>query len=106
MPKQNIARGVVLASIALAFALTALTRLPIGSFSAVGPGLFPLMVSGALLLISSIIIARSLLTESAALYFNVKNIAIIMLGLIGFVILSKVLTMLAGIVWLVFIEPT
>jgi hypothetical protein len=103
MPKQNISRGIVLACIALGFALTAL-RLPIGGFSQVGPGLFPLMISGALLLISLMIIAQSLRVESPALHFDVKNIAVIILSLCGFVVLSKVLSMLAGIVWLVFVS--
>ena len=102
MPKQNLSRGVVLACIALAYGLNAL-RLPIGEFSQVGPGLFPLLVSGFLLVLALLIIAQSFFVESPTLYFNLKNVAIITVSLSGFVVLSKVLSLLAGIAWLVFV---
>jgi len=102
MPNQNISRGVVLAFIAAAYALTAL-RLPIGDFSQVGPGLFPLLVSGLLLVVALLIIAQSFFAGSPPLYLNFKNIAVIMVSLGGFAVLSKFLDMLAGIVWLVFV---
>jgi hypothetical protein len=102
MPKQNLSRGVVLACISLAYGLNAL-RLPIGDLAQTGPGLFPLIVSGFLLVLALLIIAQSFFFDSPALYFNFKNIAIIMVSLSGFVVLSKVLTLLAGIAWLVFV---
>jgi len=102
MPKQSFSRGVVLACVSLAYGLNAL-RLPIGDFSQVGPGLFPLLVSGLLLFLALLIIAQSFFVESPSLYFNLKNIAVIMVSLGGFVALSKALSMLAGIAWLVFV---
>jgi len=102
MPNQNISRGVVLAFIALAYALSAL-RLPIGDFSQVGPGLFPLLVSGLLLVIALLIIAQSFLAGSPTPYLNLKNIAVIMVSLGGFAVLSKGLDVLAGIIWLVLV---
>ena len=102
MPNQNISRGIVLALIALAYALSAL-RLPIGDFSQVGPGLFPLLVSGLLLVIALLIIAQSFLAGSPTLYLNLKNITVIMVSLGGFAVLSKVPDMLVGIIWLVFV---
>jgi hypothetical protein len=102
MPKQNLSQGVVLACIALIYGFNAM-RLPIGDFSQVGPGLFPLLVSGFLLILALLIVGQSMFVDSPALYFNFKNIAIIMVSLCGFVVLSKVLTLLAGIAWLVFV---
>jgi hypothetical protein len=102
MPKQNLSRGFMLACISLAYGLNALS-LPIGDFAQVGPGLFPLLVSGFLLVLSLLITAQSLFVDSPPLYFNVKNIAVIMVSLSGFVVLSKMLSVLAGIAWLVFV---
>lgn len=102
MPNQNLARGVILAGIALAFGLSAL-RLPIGQLSHSGAGLFPLIVSSLLLCLALIIIVRSFIDVPAPLYLNYRSIAVIMLGLAGFVIASKLLNMTVGIVWLVFV---
>jgi Tripartite tricarboxylate transporter TctB family len=102
MPKQNLSRGVVLAAIALAFGLYAL-RLPIGEFSQVGPGLFPLLVSGFLLVLALLIIAQSFYADAPPLHFNFKNIGVVTVSLTGFVVLSKFVNLLAGIVWLVFV---
>ena len=102
MPKQNLSRGIVLACVSLAYGLNAL-RLTIGDFSQVGPGLFPLLVSGLLFFLALLIIAQSYFVDSQPLYFNLRNIGIIIVSLGGFVVLSKLLSMLAGIVWLVFV---
>ena len=102
MPNQSLSRGLVLAGIALAFGLGAL-RLPIGQLSHSGAGLFPLMVSGLLLILALIMMARSFVLASAPLSLNVKNIAVILLGLAGFVLCSKLLNAAVGIVWLVFV---
>ena len=102
MPGESLARGVVLAMVALVFGIAAL-RLPIGQFSRFGAGLFPLLVSGFLLFIALIIIARSLFTTSPPLNLNLKNIAVVLLALVGFVMLTRLVDMAAGIVWLVFV---
>lgn len=101
MLNQSLARGVALAGIALAFGAGAL-RLPIGSLSHSGAGLFPLMVSGLLLVLAMIVIVKSFLTEPVALYVNVKNISLILLGLAGFVAFAKFTNTALAIVWLVF----
>jgi hypothetical protein len=94
-------RGVFLIAIALAFGLQAL-RYPIGQFSRAGAGLFPLMVSGLLLVIGLITAVRSRFEERVALHFNLKNIAIILTSLCGFALISAYLDMIAGIVFMVF----
>jgi len=53
-------------AIALAFGLTAL-RYPIGDFSRAGPGLFPAMISGMLLVIGVATVVRSFLVEGVPL---------------------------------------
>ena len=84
MNDRNLVRGLFLVAIALAFGLRSL-RYPIGSFSRAGPGLFPLMVSGLLLLIG-VDHRRCARASSSAvpLDFNFKNIAIILASLCGF----------------------
>lgn len=99
---QNYARGVVLAAIALFFAGTAL-RYPIGNLSHSGPGLFPLLISAPLLVIALLMIAQARLVAPVPLDFNVKNIAMIMLGLTSFVLGSKFVNGATGIVLMVFI---
>jgi hypothetical protein len=102
MPSQTLARGMALATIAVLFGVSAL-RLPIGQFSRPGAGLFPLIVSSLLLFLALVIIARSFLAASAALNVNLKNIAVVLLGLAGFAIFSRLVGMALGIVWLVFV---
>jgi hypothetical protein len=101
MNDQNLVRGVFLIAIALAFGLQSL-RYPIGQFSRAGPGLFPLSVSCLLFLIGLITVVRSRMVERIPLNFNFKNIAVILLSLCGFAVISEYLNMIAGIVFMVF----
>lgn len=99
---QNLARGLFLAAVSLAFGLGAL-QLNIGELSHAGAGLFPLMVSGLLFLIAIATIVRSRLVEPEPLSFNPKNIGLILLGLCGFAVVSELVNMTAGIVFMVFV---
>src|SRR6266850_322567 len=101
MNDRNLARGLFLVAISLIFGLQAL-RYPIGQFSRAGAGLFPLMVSGLLFLIALITVVRSRFVEPVHLNFNVKNIALILLSLCGFAVISEHLNMIAGIAFMVF----
>jgi len=73
-----------------------------GHFERAGPGLFPLMVSSFLLLIGVSAVVRSFFIDKKPLYFNVKNIAIILLSLVGFAVGSLYLNMIVGTLFLVF----
>ncbi len=88
-------------AIALTFGLTAL-RYPIGDLSRAGPGLFPALVSGMLLVIGISAVVRALVVEPQPLDFNFKNIALILGSLCGFALISMHLNMIAGIVFMVF----
>jgi tripartite tricarboxylate transporter TctB family protein len=101
MNDQNLVRGLVLIAISLVFGLSAL-RYPLGDFSRAGPGLFPLMVSSLLLLIGVVTVIKSRFVKAVPLGFNLKNIAIILLSLCGFALISKYVNMIAGIVFMVF----
>jgi hypothetical protein len=101
MNDRNSVRGFVLIAVSLAFGLQAL-RYPIGEFSRAGPGLFPLMVSGLLLLIGVITVVRSHFVERVRLDFQIKNIAIILASLCGFALISEFLNMTVGIAFMVF----
>ena len=102
MNDRNLVRGLFLAAVSLAFGLGAL-RYPIGDFSHAGPGLFPLLVSCLLFVIAVITIVCSRFVERVPLNFNLKNIALILLGLCGFALISRMLDMMAGIVFMVFV---
>ena len=102
MNDRNLVRGLFLVAISLAFGLAAM-RYPIGEFSRAGPGLFPLMVSGLLLLIGLITVVRSRFVERVQMEFNPKNIFIILASLCGFAVISEFVNMIAGIVFMVFV---
>ena len=102
MNDRNLARGLFLAAVSLAFGLGAL-RYPIGDFANAGAGLFPLMVSSLLFVIAVVTIVRARLVQPEPLDFNVKNIALILASLCGFALVSKLLNMTAGIVFMVFV---
>ena len=101
MNNQNLIRGLFLMAISLLFGLGALNY-NIGQFSRSGPGLFPLMVSCLLFLIGLASVVRARIVTPIPLDYNVKNIAIILLSLCGFVLFSKYLNMVLGITFMVF----
>ena len=97
MINQNIGRGLLVAAVALLFLVQA-PRYTIGGLSRPGPGLFPVLVAGVLLLIAVIIIARSYFLEAAPFDFRFRNIALIATALISFALISQFVNMLAGII--------
>ncbi|MEI6600055.1 MAG: tripartite tricarboxylate transporter TctB family protein [Comamonadaceae bacterium] len=101
MNNTNLVRGLVLMAIALVFGLGSLNY-QIGHFSRSGPGLFPIMVSSMLFLIGAVSVVRSRFVKPVPLNYNMKNIALVLMGLCGFALLSQHVNMIAGIVFLVF----
>lgn len=101
MNNRNFVRGLCLIAVALLFGLVALNY-KIGDLSRSGPGLFPLVVSCFLLLIGLLTVVRSHFVEPVALDYNVKNIALILLSLVGFAVISQHANMILGIIFLVF----
>jgi hypothetical protein len=88
-------------AISLAFGLEGL-RYPIGDFARAGPGLFPVLVSSLLFLIALATVIRSRLVERVHLELNLKNIGIVLGSLCGFAVISMVVNMILGIVFMVF----
>ena len=101
MNDRNLVRGVVLIAISLGFALPAL-RYPIGDFTHAGAGLFPLLVSGLLLLIGVITVVRSRFVAPLPLEFQFRNITIILTSLCGLALISLFINMTVGIAFMVF----
>ncbi|HEV6967005.1 MULTISPECIES: tripartite tricarboxylate transporter TctB family protein [Roseateles] len=103
MNDRNLVRGLLLAAIALGFGLGAL-RYSVGSFAHAGPGLFPLLVSGLLMLVAVATIVRSRFVKPVPLGFNLRNIGLLLLALCSFALVTEWLhTMIAGVVVMVFI---
>jgi hypothetical protein len=96
MINQNVGRGLLLAVVALFFLLQA-PNYSIGSLSRPGPGLFPVMVAGTLLVISVTIVVRSRFIGAVAFDFRIRNIALIAASLVSFALVSEYVNMLAGI---------
>ena len=101
MNDRNLVRGLFLMAISLVFGLGSL-RYSIGQFSNPGPGLFPLLVSCLLFLIGLLTVVRSRFIKPVHLDFNLKNIALILLSLCGFAVISEHLNMITGIAFMVF----
>ena len=102
MPRKNLARALFLVAVALFFGATA-SRYPIGTLAHAGPGLFPLLVSGLLLIIAIGMLAQSVFTPAPPLYVNARNITLIMLSLGGFVLVAQWVNAALGIAVLVFV---
>ena len=101
MNDRNLWRGLFISAVAVVFGAAA-ARYPLGDLAHVGPGLFPLMVSGLLLLVGLTMMARSLFVENQPIDFSLRNVAIILASLCGFALISQFVNMIAGIVLLVF----
>lgn len=102
MIDRNLARGLFLMAISLAFGLTAL-KYPIGDFGRAGPGLFPAMVSSMLFLIGIATVIRSRFVDRVRLDLNFRNIGLILGSLISFAAVTLLVNMLAAIVVMVFV---
>lgn len=103
MNNQNLLRGIFLIGVSLLFGLGSF-KYNLGQFSHAGPGLFPLVVSCMLFLIGVLTVVRSRLVAPVAMDYNQKNIAIILLSLCGFALISHFITAILGIVFLVFVS--
>jgi hypothetical protein len=103
MIDRNLARGLFLMAISLAFGLTAL-KYPIGDFGRAGPGLFPALVSTMLFMIGVATVVRSRYVEKVRLDLNLRNIGLILGSLIAFAVITLFVNMIAGIVAMVFIS--
>ncbi len=103
MNNRNLLKGLFLIAISALFGLGAL-RFPIGRLERAGPGFFPLIVSALLFVLGASMVLRSRFEERVPIEFNVKNIVIIMTSLAGFAVLSALVNMITGIVFLVFVS--
>jgi hypothetical protein len=101
MNNLNVLRSVFLMAVALLFGVTA-SRYQLGTFGKMGPGMFPLLVSCMLFSIGVMSLVRSWFVPAVAVDMKVKNIAVILLSLCGFIVISQHINMTAGIVFLVF----
>ena len=101
MNNRNFVRGLCLMAIALLFGGVSFNY-SMGELSRSGPGLFPMMVSSFLFVIGLLTLVRSHFVEPVPLDYSVKNIALILLSLVGFAVISEYINMLLGITFLVF----
>lgn len=102
MNDRNLNRGLFLIALALLFGVPAFNY-QIGSFAHAGPGLFPAMVSGMLMVIGIVTVIRSRFVKPIPMSVNFKNIAIILASLCTFALVSTYVNMTVGIVVMVFI---
>jgi predicted tellurium resistance membrane protein TerC len=104
LTNRNFVRGICIMIIALLFGGVAISNYKIGELSRSGPGMFPLMISCFLFVIGLITVARSPFIERVELDYSVKNIALIIVSLVGFVLISEHINMILGIIFLVFVS--
>jgi len=101
MNNQHLLRGLFLIAIALIFGIGA-TRYQVGTFAHAGPGLFPLSVSCIVGLIGLLTIVRSRFVPAVRMDLRIKNAALIVGALVGFALVSHLLNMTVGILFMVF----
>ena len=101
MNNLNLLRGLFLTAISLMFGLTSLTY-SIGKLGKAGPGMFPLIVSAMLFMIGLATIIGSRYKPPVPIDYNFKNIAVVLLGLCGFAVISQHVNMILAVVFLVF----
>lgn len=101
MNNRNFVRGLCLMAIALLFGGVSFNY-SMGELSRSGPGLFPMMVSCFLFVIGLLTLIRSHFVEPVPLDYSVKNIALILLSLVGFALISEYVNMILAIIFLVF----
>ena len=102
MLNTNTLRGLALMAVALFFGFNA-QKYPVGDFARPGPGLFPLVVSGVLFALAIILVVQARLERPVPIDFQLKNIALVLLSLVLFVVASKIVSMFLGIALLVFV---
>jgi hypothetical protein len=101
MNNRNFVRGLCLIAIALIFGGVSFNY-SMGELSRSGPGLFPMMVSSFLFIIGLLTLVRSHFVDHVPLDYGVKNIALILVSLVGFAVISQYINMILGIIFLVF----
>jgi len=101
MINRNVLRGIFVIAIALIFGIGSFNY-SMGSFARAGPGLFPLMVSSVVFVLGVAMVIRSFFVERLPLEFNIRNIAVILGSLVGFALLSELVNMIVGIIFMVF----
>ena len=101
MKNLNFVSGLFLMAIALVFGVVSFNY-KIGEFSRAGPGLFPLLISCLVFLIGVAAMVRSRFIAPVPITGNMRNIALVLLAICGFTVLSQFINMIVGIVFLVF----
>jgi len=101
MNNQNLLKGVFLIVIALIFGIGSL-RYQIGTLAHAGPGLFPFGVSCFIGLLGLLMIVRSRLIPPVPMDTRIKNAVLVLIALGGFALVTDLLDMTAGILFLIF----
>ena len=100
---QKVLRGLALIGVALFFGVQAASY-HVGSLARAGAGLFPLMVSGVVGLIGAVMLVQARFEAAEPMHFNLKNTAIVLVSLIGFVLIAEHTKVILAIVYLVFVS--
>lgn len=86
---RDTVAGVLLAAIGAFIAIYAYTHYPVGQISRMGPGMFPVILGSALVLIATGIIAQSSMRRSEKVDINPRSAAIILVALAAFALMVE-----------------
>ncbi len=103
MVNQKVMRGMALIGIASFFGVQSATY-PLGTLARAGAGLFPLMISGIVGLIGLVMLVQSRFEAPQPMRFNLKNTAIVLASLLGFLLIAQHVNVTLAIVYLVFVS--
>ena len=101
MNNQNLLKGVFLIAVALIFGIGSL-RYQIGTLAHAGPGLFPFGVSCFVGFLGLLMVVRSRLIPPVPMDTRIKNAVLVLIALGGFALVTDLLDMTAGILFLIF----
>jgi hypothetical protein len=90
---KDIASGLIFAGLGLAYGSMSLLGLPLGTAVDIGPGYFPLLLSGALVVLGSGVTVRGFVTGRGGLKSLLSSVPWRSVAMIGLAILAFTLTL-------------
>jgi len=106
--RKDFATGAIFAAFGLSYGYMSLTTMAVGTPVRMGPGFFPAMLSGALLVIAAFVMVRSFVRTEETPFGEVpwRAIILVTLAIVTFALTARGLGMLPGMFVATFIACT
>jgi hypothetical protein len=101
---RDAVAGLLLLAIGAFIAIYAYVHYPVGQISRMGPGMFPVMLGSALVLVALAIVGQATKRHSKTLEVNVRSAFTVLLGLAAFALMVDPFGIVPGLVALMLIS--